>query len=105
MSDASEGIVYRVVQEALRNVVSHSGATAVRVAINSVDGEVRVVVDDDGQGFSAEEVLERNRAGHVGLRALGDLLANAGGRFEVLSRPETGTRILAAVPERVMVPS
>ncbi|MEP1123169.1 MAG: ATP-binding protein [Ilumatobacter sp.] len=92
------GIVYRVVQEAIRNILSHAAASAVRVEIQRTDDGVEVRIDDNGRGFTVDDVAERSRRGHVGLRALGGLLADAGGTFDVLSDPATGTRVAATVP-------
>ncbi len=103
MSDEASNLAYRVVQEALRNIVSHSGATAVKVALGRVDGGVSVTVDDNGHGFDLDSAMRRNKDGHVGLRALGGLLADAGGTFEVLSAPATGTRVTATVPSQIEV--
>jgi signal transduction histidine kinase len=98
LSEECTGMAYRVVQEALRNVVAHSGASAVKVSITTDQDRLCVVVDDNGRGFAIDEVRERSKAGHLGLRALGSRLADTGGDFEVLSSPATGTRIVARVP-------
>jgi signal transduction histidine kinase len=102
-SDEAAGIVYRMVQEAVRNVVAHSAATAVRIDVSVGEKGIDVVVDDNGQGFDADHAVQKSRDGHVGLRALGGLLADAGGEFEVLSGPATGTRVTATVPFEVGV--
>jgi two-component system, NarL family, sensor kinase len=103
ISEGCAGMAYRVVQEALRNVVSHSGASAVKVSISMGRHELEVTVDDNGRGFAADEMKNRSKDGHVGLRALGGRLADTGGDFEVLSSPATGTRIVAKVPLNVRV--
>lgn len=100
-SDETAGMAYRIVQEALRNVVSHSGASAVRVVIAVTADGIDVVVDDNGRGFSGDEAGEAMRGGHVGLKSLGGLVADAGGTFEVMSSPNTGTRVAAVVPHQV----
>ncbi len=92
-------------QEAIRNVVSHASATAVRVEISVGENGVDVMVDDNGRGFDVDEAAQRSMGGHVGLRALGGLLADAGGTFEVLSSKGTGTRVAATVPFNVRVPA
>jgi signal transduction histidine kinase len=104
-SDESVAMVYRIVQEAIRNVVSHASATAVRVEISVGENGVDVMVDDNGRGFDVDEAAQRSMDGHVGLRALGGLLADAGGTFEVLSSKGTGTRVAATVPFNVRVPA
>jgi two-component system, NarL family, sensor kinase len=98
VSEDCTGLAYRVVQEALRNVVSHSRASAVKVSISADERHLTVIVDDNGRGFDVDEVKQRSKDGHVGLRALG-------GDFEVLSSPATGTRIVANVPTGVSVPA
>ncbi len=95
------GLTYRVVQEAIRNVVSHAAASAIRVEVAVADEGVTVCVDDNGQGFTTDDYVGRSRDGHVGLRTLGGLLADVGGSFEVLSDPNTGTRVAATVPHNV----
>ncbi|MDX2382115.1 MAG: histidine kinase [Acidimicrobiia bacterium] len=102
-SDETAAMVYRMVQEAVRNVVAHAAATAVHVQISAGESGVVVVVDDNGRGFDVDAAAQRLAEGHVGLRALGGLLADGGGSFEVLSAPGTGTRVAATVPFDVRV--
>jgi signal transduction histidine kinase len=94
----SAALVYRAAQEALRNVVTHSAATHVRVALGVVDGSVRLVVDDDGRGFSTDTLDERAAGGHVGLRSLAGLVADLGGALDVRSAPGEGTRVEVSIP-------
>jgi signal transduction histidine kinase len=88
-------LVYRMVQEAVRNVVGHADATRLELRIEcSEDGEVRVCVSDDGRGFSPAQP----RNGHLGLTLMGDLVRQAGGELTVDSAPGAGTEIRALVP-------
>lgn len=91
----TESLVFRIAQESIRNVLSHSGAEHAWVRVDRDDGGVRVDVRDDGSGFDAEAVSPH---GHFGLRALRSLTEDAGGRFELRSRPGEGTEIRAEVP-------
>lgn len=102
VEEASAGLIYRVTQEAIRNILSHAAATAVRVEITTGSEGIDVLIDDNGRGFTADQMTERSREGHVGLRSLGGLLADVGGSFEVLSDPNTGTRVAATVPFAVV---
>ncbi len=91
--------LYRFAQEALTNVRKHAQARRVRVALEHEDGAVRLTVEDDGIGFPAD----RQRAGAeggIGLIGLQERLALLKGRFEVVSEPGRGTRLVAWVPER-----
>jgi signal transduction histidine kinase len=62
------------------------------------DGAVRLVVDDDGRGFTPDTLDERYTEGHVGLRSLAGLVAQLDGTLTVSSRPGTGTRVEATIP-------
>jgi signal transduction histidine kinase len=90
----TETVLYRVVQEALTNVIKHSGAEHVSIVLRSRDGAVAVTIDDDGQGFAAADV----RGDALGLLGMRERLALVGGTLEVESSPESGTTIAAEVP-------
>jgi signal transduction histidine kinase len=102
------GLIYRAAQESLRNVVSHSAATQVRVELRIVANSnqqsssqrrsIHLVVDDNGRGFSADTLDERAAGGHVGLRALAGLVADLGGTLTVRSAPGEGTRVEVSIP-------
>ena len=96
--DHAARLVYRVVQEGLRNVVNHSGAGSVLVRVATNQGRVTVQVRDDGRGFDEAEARDRAGAGHVGLRALAGLLGDNGGSLDVQSVRGGGTTLRAEVP-------
>src|SRR5688572_11599072 len=91
--DHAARLVYRVVQEGLRNVVNHSGAGSVLVLVATDGGRATVEVRDDGRGFDENEARERAGGGHVGLRALAGLLGDNGGSLDVQSVPGGGTTL------------
>jgi two-component system NarL family sensor kinase len=81
-------LIYRVCQEALRNVGEHAGAQHLRVSVRRESDLAVVEVADDGRGIVPEE-LERSRdEGHVGLQILHDLVRDAGG--VLTTRPGDG---------------
>jgi signal transduction histidine kinase len=94
----SSALLYRSAQEALRNVVNHAEATRVRLTVLVVDGMAEMEITDNGRGFDGNEFEARVEDGHVGLRALAGLVADAGGAVKVLSEPGRGTRVLVEVP-------
>jgi two-component system, NarL family, sensor kinase len=103
------GLVYRAAQESLRNVVTHSAATQVRVELRIVadSGQhhaVHLVVDDNGRGFSAATLDERAAGGHIGLRGLAGLVADLGGSMTVRSAPGEGTRVEVSIPIEARLP-
>jgi signal transduction histidine kinase len=89
-----ETILYRLVQEALTNVVKHAGATSVSVVLARRDGGVSAVVEDDGRGFAETEV----RPDALGLVGMRERLALAGGTLAIESTPGKGTSLVAYVP-------
>lgn len=93
-----EALLFRVAQEALRNVSSHAGAHEVTVAAERVDGTARLTVADDGRGFDPGAAGGSEGTSHFGLRIVGDLVSGAGGRLTVDSAPGHGTRVVVEVP-------
>jgi signal transduction histidine kinase len=96
-AEAAE-VLYRCAQETLRNVAAHSRAEQVEISVTLEGGDVTMVVDDDGRGFDEAQLTAREEAGHLGLRALGDLVADAGGSLTASSAPGQGTRVIVRVP-------
>jgi signal transduction histidine kinase len=89
-----DALVYRVAREAVRNAQSHAGAATVRIELTRPDpGMIRMVIEDDGRGFEADERERRATEGHVGLSLLEDLVRQAGGRLSVRSVQGGGTTV------------
>ena len=89
-----ETVLYRVVQEALSNVVKHAEAERVSIVVGQRDGTVVATIDDDGRGFAEADVRE-DALGLVGMR---ERLALVGGTLEIESTPGAGTTVAAQVP-------
>ncbi len=97
-SPEAQTLLYRVAQEAVRNVAAHAQASHLRVSLTRDNGSARLVVADDGLGFSPDRLEQRREEGHLGLTLLTGLVADAGGRLVVASTPGQGTRLEAEVP-------
>jgi two-component system NarL family sensor kinase len=95
---AASSVLYRCAQEILRNVAAHSDAREVQLSATFDGSTARLVVDDDGRGFDEADLAERLADGHLGLRSLGDLVAESDGKFIVRSAPGQGTRAEVVVP-------
>jgi signal transduction histidine kinase len=91
-----ETVLYRVVQEALTNVLKHASAEHVSIVLRSRAGSVAATIDDDGRGFVAEDA----RDDALGLLGMRERLALVGGTLEVESSPGSGTTVAAEVPVR-----
>jgi signal transduction histidine kinase len=89
-----ETALYRVVQEALTNVVKHSGADRVSILLARKSRAVVAVVEDDGSGFDPGTTRE----GALGLAGMRERVGLVGGRLRIESSAETGTTLVAEVP-------
>jgi signal transduction histidine kinase len=89
--------IYRVVQEALHNIVQHAGARTVKVAVEQADGRVQLSIRDDGRGFDPQ------REKGMGLLGIQERVARLGGRFTIDSRAGEGTEIRIELPVPAMV--
>jgi signal transduction histidine kinase len=88
-----EATLYRLVQEALNNVVKHARASEVAINIAERDDSVRVRVQDDGEGFDPAAI-----SGRFGLMGMRERVELAGGELEVSSGAGHGTRVIAKLP-------
>ena len=91
---AIEAGLYRVVQEALTNIVSHAHATRVELHLRITLQSVQLMIHDDGCGFEPEEVTP-NRYGLTGMNERVRLL---GGQLQIQSAHATGTKVVVTVP-------
>jgi signal transduction histidine kinase len=95
LDEAHEALIYRAVQEALRNVAAHANATYVRVSVCTDDGTATLCVQDNGDGF---DPVEDDRP-RFGLTMLEDLATHSGGGLELTSRRGEGTIVRLTVPQ------
>jgi signal transduction histidine kinase len=90
--------IYRVVQEALNNVVKHAQASAVQVRLQREDGQIDLTVQDDGTGFDAERVRG------LGLLGMEERVNHLGGVFTIDSQPGRGTVLSINLPVAELAP-
>ncbi|HEY7016889.1 MAG TPA: sensor histidine kinase, partial [Gaiellaceae bacterium] len=88
-----ETAIYRVVQEALTNVVKHARASRVSVLLTRDGGRIKAVIEDDGTGFEAAS--DGDGIGLIGMRERVELL---NGTLTVESSATSGTTVAAEVP-------
>jgi two-component system NarL family sensor kinase len=94
-SPEAVALVYRVVQESVRNVLRHAQASVLKIEIDASGEQILATVTDDGRGFSPADASSN---GHFGLRLLTDLTADAGAGFRIDSTPDVGTEVRLEVP-------
>jgi two-component system, NarL family, sensor kinase len=97
-----ETLVFRIVQEALTNVLRHAGAGRAQVSVHRAGESLELRVADAGRGFDPRAVLSGAEAvsgtAGSGLRGMRDRLELFGGRLEITSTPGQGTLVSAVVP-------
>jgi signal transduction histidine kinase len=90
----AETTLYRIIQEALTNIVKHAGASTVSILLVRGSGSATVVIEDDGQGFDPAALREEGM-GIIGMRERVELHE---GRLTVESTPGAGATLAAEVP-------
>jgi signal transduction histidine kinase len=84
--------IYRVVQEALHNIVQHAAAHKVKVTVRQEQDRIALAIEDDGRGFDSQ------RQKGMGLVGMEERVRHLGGTFDVLSRPGAGTVLKVSLP-------
>ncbi len=96
LSSAAETSIYRIVQEALNNVIKHADASEVRVAIKHLGPDVVVSVHDNGRGINRNNGNGKNGDG-FGLQSISERARMFGGDYSLVSQPERGTLMTVRV--------
>jgi two-component system, NarL family, sensor histidine kinase DevS len=91
-----ETVLYRIVQEALTNIVKHADADRVSIVVTQRAGSVGAIVEDDGRGFDAERVTN----GGIGLIGMRERVALLDGSMTIESAQGKGTTLVVEVPLR-----
>jgi signal transduction histidine kinase len=87
--------MFRITQEALRNIKKHSGANQAEVRLEQQDGRLHLSVSDCGRGFDSNKPPAEHG---IGIHSMEERLRLLGGKLEIQSRPMEGTRIDAWLP-------
>jgi light-regulated signal transduction histidine kinase (bacteriophytochrome) len=109
MKPAIESTLYRVLQEALTNVVRHAEATRVGVILGIKEDHATMIIEDDGRGFGCDDAPAQTTGGattghdhtatrHFGLLGMRERLALVHGSLEIESAPGRGTTLFVRVP-------
>jgi signal transduction histidine kinase len=86
--------LFRVVQEALRNVVKHSAATHALVQLRGQEHGLALSIVDNGVGYKVDEIRSKG----LGLLSISERLESVGGRLDIRSQPGSGTQLEIVVP-------
>ncbi|HAV78528.1 MAG TPA: hypothetical protein DCX53_14360 [Anaerolineae bacterium] len=94
LPDIYEVTLYRVLQEALTNIIKHADATQVWVDLTIEDKTINLTIQDNGHGFDPA----KTQSNGIGLTGLRERVTLAGGKFNISSSPVRGTVLLAQFP-------
>jgi len=90
--------LFRILQEALRNIKRHSGADKAEVRLEFSEEKLHLSIVDRGAGF---DVDHRSPRIGIGIRSMEERLRSFGGQLQITSQPAKGTRVDAWVPFKV----
>jgi signal transduction histidine kinase len=96
LSPEIEITLFRVIQEAVTNIIRHSSASKVSIEVTRVKSAVTATVSDNGKGFDANAALQAPES--WGLRGIRERVSVVGGEFSIESAVGQGTRILIKIP-------
>lgn len=99
LSPEVEIALFRVVQEAINNIVRHAEAHNMVLGVEFKDSSIVIEVEDDGKGFDVQAVsLRADRVHGLGLLGMKERVALLGGNMDIESRPGRGTHLTIIVP-------
>jgi two-component system sensor histidine kinase DegS len=90
--------IFRIVQEALRNVEKHAAATVVGVTVKFDPQQIVITVEDNGKGFELSELGDLPRVGRLGLMGMEERARLLGGSIKIQSVLNKGTSVFISVP-------
>lgn len=94
-----ETALFRVVQEAITNIVKHAEAQNVVLSVEFKDSALRIEVEDDGKGFDAAAIsLQTDKSQGLGLLGMKERVSLLGGKFHIEAQPGNGTHLTIEVP-------
>ena len=94
-----ETTLYRIVQEALTNVLKHASAQNVSIIVEHRGSRVMAIVEDDGSGFDVEVTMDKPVSERrLGLMGMKERVSLVGGTLDIESTPSAGTTVIVHIP-------
>jgi two-component system sensor histidine kinase UhpB len=93
LEETLELSAYRIIQEAVTNIVSHAGATAAHIRMSSDEGQLTLAIADNGRGASSVK-----REGHYGVRGMQERAESHGGQIVFQTAAEGGLEVVVSLP-------
>ena len=93
-------VIYRVIQEALTNIIKHAKAKNARVRLYTDKKNVNLDISDDGVGCNLEKVLYRRGKPKLGIEGMRERVESLEGEFIITSAPKKGTQLNITLPKK-----
>jgi len=90
--------IYRIIQEALNNIIKHSGANQFNIQLINKDQLIRLMISDDGRGFTIKEMNNHKGLGLINMR---ERVENMKGSFKIDSNIGKGTLLIFEIPKEI----
>jgi len=94
-----DGLLFSIARELIANATRHAGASHVDVTVTRENGDVVLLVEDDGTGIAPERARAATMNGHIGLASCRERAAAAGGSLTLEGGPGRGTTVRVVVPD------
>ncbi len=98
LNSKTEVAIYRIIQEALNNIIKHSGANEFNIQLINTDNILRLMISDDGRGFAEKDKI--NSRG-IGLMNMRERVENMKGSFKIDSDIGKGTLLVFEIPKEI----
>ena len=90
--------IFRVCQEAFTNITRYALAKNVSISIKIIEKNILFIIEDDGIGFDSASIQNKKSFGILGMK---ERVLSLGGKFELVSSPGKGTKIIVSLPYKI----
>jgi PAS domain S-box-containing protein len=100
ISDDMAIVIYRVIQEALTNIMKHAKAKTARISLYAEKRNIKLEISDDGAGCDLQKALYKKGKPKIGIEGMRERVESLGGEFIITSAPNRGTQLKARLPKK-----
>jgi len=98
-------LLFYAVRELFFNIIKHANASEVQVGVFRTDDTLSIIIEDNGCGFDFENALkQKTSTTGFGLKNVSERIEQVGAKFEIISAPSRGTRVIISLPMKSMTP-
>jgi signal transduction histidine kinase len=99
LNNRNELLIFRIIQEALNNIIKYANASVVTIRIEQIDYDLKISINDNGVGFDIEKIYENKKVGKMsGLKNMKQRAEILAGKLNIFSTPGSGSTVEAIIP-------